>query len=65
MTAVGTFAFKDLLNAGCGTGATLGAIVSAHPDVRVRRIDIPSEMIGVARGREWYRGPNASRHDQL
>jgi ubiquinone/menaquinone biosynthesis C-methylase UbiE len=51
MAAVETFAFHDVLDLGCGTGATLAAIVAAHPDVRARGIDLSPEMVAVARER--------------
>ena len=51
MTAVEGFEFAAVLDVGCGTGATLEAIVGAHPEVRAWGIDLSPEMIGVARGR--------------
>jgi ubiquinone/menaquinone biosynthesis C-methylase UbiE len=51
MTAVSTFSFADVLDVGCGTGATLAAILTAHPDVRARGIDLSEQMIAVARER--------------
>lgn len=51
MAAVATFCFTDVLDVGCGTGATLAAIVTAHQGVRARGIDLSSGMIAVARER--------------
>jgi len=51
MTAVEGFEFAAVLDVGCGTGATLEAIVGAHPDVRAWGIDLSPEMIAVARKR--------------
>ena len=45
MTAVEGFEFAAVLDVGCGTGATLEAIVGAHPDVRAWGIDLSPEMI--------------------
>lgn len=51
MAAVETFAFADVLDVGCGTGATLAAITASHPDVRARGIDLSPAMIVAARER--------------
>jgi ubiquinone/menaquinone biosynthesis C-methylase UbiE len=51
MAAVETFAFADVLDVGCGTGATLEAVCHAHPRVRAWGVDISDEMLGVARER--------------
>lgn len=51
MTAVDEAAFVDVLDVGCGTGATLAAILASRPDTRARGIDISPEMVAVARGR--------------
>ena len=51
MTAVEGFEFAAVLDVGCGTGATLEAIVGAHPEVRAWGIDLSPEMIAVARRR--------------
>jgi ubiquinone/menaquinone biosynthesis C-methylase UbiE len=51
MAAVETFSFEDVLDVGCGTGATLAAIVAAHPDVTAWGIDLSPVMVGIARER--------------
>ena len=51
MAAVQSFPFMAVLDVGCGTGATLDAIVSAHPKVRAWGIDLSAEMIAKARER--------------
>jgi ubiquinone/menaquinone biosynthesis C-methylase UbiE len=51
MAAIERFRFTEVLDVGCGTGATLAAIIAAHPDVGAWGIDLSPEMIGVARGR--------------
>jgi len=51
VAAVGTFPFTAVLDVGCGTGATLEAIVRAHPDVHAWGIDLSTEMIAKARER--------------
>jgi ubiquinone/menaquinone biosynthesis C-methylase UbiE len=51
LAAVQSFPFKTVLDVGCGTGATLEAIVSAHPTVRAWGIDLSTEMIARARER--------------
>jgi ubiquinone/menaquinone biosynthesis C-methylase UbiE len=48
MAAVDGFEFATVLDVGCGTGATLRAIVAAHPEVRAWGIDLSPEMIAVA-----------------
>ncbi len=51
MAAVEECRFTDVLDVGCGTGATLAAIVVAHPGVGAWGIDLSPEMIAVARDR--------------
>jgi ubiquinone/menaquinone biosynthesis C-methylase UbiE len=51
MAAVQSFPFKTVLDVGCGTGATLDAIVSAYPTVRAWGIDLSAVMIASARER--------------
>jgi ubiquinone/menaquinone biosynthesis C-methylase UbiE len=51
MATVETFAFADVLDVGCGTGATLEAIVRAHPRTRAWGVDLSDAMLGVARER--------------
>jgi ubiquinone/menaquinone biosynthesis C-methylase UbiE len=51
IAAVETFAFADVLDVGCGTGATLEAIVRAHPLARAWGVDLSSAMLDVARER--------------
>ena len=51
MAAVETFAFVDMLDVGCGTGATLAAIVAAHPGVGAWGIDLSPVMVEMARER--------------
>jgi len=51
MAAVETFAFADVLDVGCGTGATLEAILQAHPRTRAWGVDLSEAMLGVARER--------------
>ena len=51
MAAVERFGFEDVLDVGCGTGATLAAIATRRPDVRLRGIDLSPAMIDVARER--------------
>ena len=46
-----SFQFAAVLDVGCGTGATLDAVVRAHPDVHAWGIDLSAEMIGKARER--------------
>jgi ubiquinone/menaquinone biosynthesis C-methylase UbiE len=49
LAAVETFTFAAVLDVGCGTGAILQAVLSAHPEVRGVGIDLSPEMLGVAR----------------
>jgi ubiquinone/menaquinone biosynthesis C-methylase UbiE len=51
LAAVETFAFRDVLDVGCGTGATLAAVAVAHPDASAHGIDLSPEMVAVARER--------------
>jgi ubiquinone/menaquinone biosynthesis C-methylase UbiE len=51
MAAVAGSSFVDLLDVGCGTGATLAAVVAAYPTVRARGIDLSPRMIEIARQR--------------
>ena len=51
MAAVERFEFGAVLDVGCGTGATLEAIVSAQTGVHACGIDLSPEMIAVARRR--------------
>jgi ubiquinone/menaquinone biosynthesis C-methylase UbiE len=51
MAAVETFAFADVLDVGCGTGATLEAVVRVHPRARAWGVDLSDAMLGVARER--------------
>ncbi|MEI6450608.1 MAG: methyltransferase domain-containing protein [Actinomycetes bacterium] len=51
VAAVETFPFTAVLDVGCGTGATLDAIVRAHPEVHAWGIDLSAEMIAQARER--------------
>jgi ubiquinone/menaquinone biosynthesis C-methylase UbiE len=51
LVAVETFEFAAVLDVGCGTGAFLEAVVTAHPGVRALGIDLSAEMLGVARER--------------
>ena len=46
-----SFQFAAVLDGGCGSGATLDAVVRAHPDVHAWGIDLSAEMIGKARER--------------
>ena len=57
--AVETFPFTAVLDVGCGTGATLDALVCAHPDVRAWGIDLSPEMIAKARERLRHDGERA------
>ena len=51
MTALDTFSFADVLDVGCGTGATLAAILTEYPNVHARGIDLSAQMIAVSRER--------------
>jgi ubiquinone/menaquinone biosynthesis C-methylase UbiE len=51
MSAVQGFPFAAVLDVGCGTGATLDAIVRAHPEVRAWGVDLSTQMIARARAR--------------
>jgi ubiquinone/menaquinone biosynthesis C-methylase UbiE len=51
MAAIEAFEFGAVLDVGCGTGATLEALVSVHPGVLAWGIDLSPEMIAVARRR--------------
>ncbi len=51
LAAVEALDFRSLLDVGCGTGALLEAILSAHPGARAVGIDLSPEMLGVARER--------------
>ncbi len=51
MAAVAGFAFTDVLDVGCGTGATLAAVLETGPGVRATGIDLSPGMVAVARAR--------------
>jgi len=51
MAAVGSFAFDAVLDVGCGTGATLAAIVDLRPGVNAMGIDLSPGMVEVAHER--------------
>lgn len=51
MAALDELIFADVLDVGCGTGATLAAILAVHPDVRARGIDLSPNMVDLARVR--------------
>lgn len=51
MAAVGGLAFADVLDVGCGTGATLAAVLDAYPATRAAGIDLSPKMVELARAR--------------
>lgn len=51
MAAVAGFSFADILDVGCGTGATLAAVLETHPQAHARGIDISPNMVALARAR--------------
>lgn len=51
MAAVAGLAFTDVLDVGCGTGATLEALLRAYPGTRAAGIDLSPRMVEVARAR--------------
>lgn len=51
MAAVHGFPFTAVLDVGCGTGATLDAILRAHPDASAWGVDLSTRMIALARER--------------
>ena len=51
MTAVAGFAFTDVLDVGCGTGATLAAILDTRPQTHASGVDLSPGMVAVARAR--------------
>jgi ubiquinone/menaquinone biosynthesis C-methylase UbiE len=51
MAAVAGFSFTDVLDVGCGTGATLAAVLDAHPQARALGIDLSPKMVEAARAR--------------
>ena len=51
MAAVAGFAFTDVLDVGCGTGATLAAILEDLPQARALGIDLSPNMLDIARAR--------------
>lgn len=51
MAAVSALGFEDVLDVGCGTGATLAAVLEARPEVRARGVDLSPRMIELARSR--------------
>jgi ubiquinone/menaquinone biosynthesis C-methylase UbiE len=59
VAAVETLPFTAVLDVGCGTGATLDAIVRAHPEVHAWGIDLSVEMIAKARERLRRAGQRA------
>ena len=65
VAAVETFPFTAVLDVGCGTGATLDAIVRAHPEVHAWGIDLSAEMIAKARERLRRAGERAGSQVDL
>lgn len=59
VAAVESFAFTAVLDVGCGTGATLDAILRAHPEAHAWGIDLSAEMITRARERLRRAGERA------
>ena len=59
VAAVETFPFTAVLDVGCGTGATLEALVHAHSDVHAWGIDLSPEMIAKAGERLRHDGERA------
>jgi ubiquinone/menaquinone biosynthesis C-methylase UbiE len=51
MAAVAELTFTDVLDVGCGTGATLAALLATRPGVRARGIDLSPNMVDLARAR--------------
>ena len=51
MAAIAGFSFTDILDVGCGTGATLAAVLDAHPQARALGIDLSPKMVAAARAR--------------
>jgi ubiquinone/menaquinone biosynthesis C-methylase UbiE len=51
VAAAEAFAFAAVLDVGCGTGATLAALVAARPGLQARGVDLSPRMIEVARER--------------
>ena len=59
MAAVESFPFAAVLDVGCGTGATLEAIVRTHPEAQAWGLDLSAEMIAKARERLAWVGEYA------
>ena len=59
VAAAQSFPFTALLDVGCGTGATLEAIVRKHPEAQAWGIDLSVEMIAKARERLRRAGERA------
>lgn len=59
MAAVESFPFAAVLDVGCGTGATLEAIVRTHPEAQAWGLDLSAEMIAKARERLAWVGEHA------
>lgn len=51
MAAVEAFAFDAVLDVGCGTGATLAAVIAARPSVVALGVDLSPGMAAMARER--------------